>query len=166
MSWRPMTPADLSAVNDIATTVHAAYPEDPAVFQERLALYPDGCRVLTHDGTITGYIVSHPWVLGQPPALNTLLGAIPASADTFYIHDIALLGSGRNRDAARSVMRALIALAEQSGFTNLTLVAVNNSTAFWQKLGFRIVDDRTLEKKLQSYDDMARLMRLDLVVAA
>jgi len=157
-----MTPADLTAVNDIAATVHAAYPEDPAVFQERLALYPDGCRVLSNDGMVTGYIVSHPWIYGQPPALNTKLGMIPADADTFYIHDIALLGSGRNRNAARAVMHALTALASKSGFQNLTLVAVNDSTAFWQKLGFRIVDDRTLDRKLKSYDDKARFMRLDL----
>ncbi|NEW95116.1 GNAT family N-acetyltransferase, partial [Rhodopseudomonas sp. BR0M22] len=44
-TWRGMTPADLPAVDAIAAVVHAAYPEDAAVFAERLALHPDGCLV-------------------------------------------------------------------------------------------------------------------------
>jgi len=41
-----MTEADLPAALAIAEVVHPNYPEDPAVFTERLALYPRGCLVL------------------------------------------------------------------------------------------------------------------------
>ena len=160
--WRPMTDADLAAVAYIAAEVHPGYPEDAAVFEERLGLYPAGCHVHADGSGITGYILSHPWLDRQPPALNTLLGAIPANADTYYIHDIALLGQSRGQDAARAILNQIIALARQSGFTNLSLVAVNNSAPFWRKHGFEIVPDAALDRKLKSYDAQARFMRRDL----
>jgi len=160
--WRPMTRADLTSVARIAAEVHPDYPEDTAVFEERLVLYPAGCHVHADDTAIGGYILSHPWLDKHPPALNTLLGAIPANADTYYIHDIALLGASRGRNAARAILRQLVELARTSGFTNLSLIAVNDSTAFWRKHGFEIVQDAALDEKLKSYDAQARFMRLDL----
>ncbi len=50
--WRAMTPGDLPAVLAIADVVHPDYPEDAAIFAERLALYPAGCRVLERDGAL------------------------------------------------------------------------------------------------------------------
>ena len=58
MIWRPMLPADLSMTETIAEQVHPDYPEDPAVFAERLALFPAGCFML---GAV-GYLIAHPWM--------------------------------------------------------------------------------------------------------
>lgn len=160
--WRPMTRADLAAVGNIAAGVHPGYPEDASVFEERLRLFPAGCHVYANGAAITGYILSHPWIDRQPPALNTILGGIPANADAYYIHDIALLGQSRGRNAARAILRQLVELARHSGLANLSLIAVNDSVAFWQKLGFKIVDDNALKEKLKSYDELARFMRLDV----
>jgi GNAT superfamily N-acetyltransferase len=156
-----MTRADLAAVGGIAAEVHPDYPEDAAIFEERLRLYPAGCHVYADGAAITGYILSHPWLDKQPPALNTLLGAIPVNAGTYYIHDIALLDQSRGKDAARTILRRLIELARASGFTNLSLIAVNDSTAFWRKHDFEIVQDAALDEKLKSYDVQARFMRLN-----
>ncbi|WP_338025322.1 hypothetical protein [Bradyrhizobium yuanmingense] len=61
MPWRAMEPDHLPGVRGIADRVHLNYPEDEAVFSERLELYPEGCFVLerARDG-LTGYIISHP----------------------------------------------------------------------------------------------------------
>ena len=76
--WRAMEAADLAAVERVAAHVHPDYPEDEAVFAERLSLCPEGCLVLARPlGDPCGYVVAHPWRLGQPPALNSLLGALP-----------------------------------------------------------------------------------------
>ncbi len=160
--WRRMTRADLAAVGRIAAEVHPDYPEDAAVFEERLDLYPAGCHVHADGAAISGYILSHPWIDRQPPALNTRLGAIPAHADTYYIHDIALLGQSRGRDAARAILHQLSELARASGFTNLSLIAVNDSTAFWRRQGFEIVQDAATDDKLKSYDAQARYMTLEI----
>ena len=95
MIWRPTTRGDLSAICAIADSVHPDFPEDAAIFAERLALHPAGCHVL-HDGAaIHGYVVGHPWRRAQLPKLNTLLHALPANCDSFYLHDLALLPTAR-----------------------------------------------------------------------
>jgi len=40
MKWRPMLAADLPHVKALADAVHTAYPEDAAIFAERLRLIP------------------------------------------------------------------------------------------------------------------------------
>jgi ribosomal protein S18 acetylase RimI-like enzyme len=156
--WRPMTPADLSTVDDIAEAVHPLHPENTTVFAERLRLYPEGCHVLESSRVIAGYVISHPWS-GDPPALDTLVNALPAAPATYYIHDLALLPSARGNDAGATIIGRLIDHARQAGFATVSLVAVNGSEPFWHKLGFIRAADESLHKKLRSYGGDAALMR-------
>jgi ribosomal protein S18 acetylase RimI-like enzyme len=163
--WRRMAPADLAAVMRIAAAVHPDYPEDEVVFAERLRLAPEGCHVLAGGGgDLLGYLVSHPWPAGVVPALNSLLGAIPPGTRNWYIHDLALLPSGRGGGAAGRIVSEVAHHALRAGYASLALVAVNDSTGFWQRQGFNPVDDPALARKLASYDDAARYMRRDLQV--
>jgi len=162
MRWRPMTPSDLAAVSAIAARVHPDYPEDDAVFAERLALYPAGCFVLAHGIDALGYLISHPWHLGRPPTLNALLGALPAPATTYYVHDLALLPDARGSGAAAAIVGTLVHHAAAQQHQNISLVAVNNSVQFWQRQGFRIRDDDALTEKLASYDAQARYLLREL----
>ncbi|MDP3546126.1 MAG: GNAT family N-acetyltransferase [Phreatobacter sp.] len=167
-AWRAMTAADLAAVSRIAAAVHPDFPEDDAVFAERRELCPNGCRVLVHgngghsDGDrgdgLAGYVLSHPWLSGSCPPLNAHLGALPVAADTFYIHDLALLPSARGSGAAGAIVDQLRATARDAGFAHLSLVAVNNSGGFWRRQGFEAVDGPGLAAKLLSYGEDARLM--------
>jgi ribosomal protein S18 acetylase RimI-like enzyme len=156
--WRPMNEADLPALVAAADIVHPNYPEDQAVFAERLRLYPAGCLVLERDGKPIGYILSHPWHYARPPALNSLLGALPETPGTYYIHDIALLPEARGTGSVTPLVERLIANARAGGFPDISLVAVNNSVGMWARYGFEAVIDPALERKLRSYDDDARFM--------
>jgi ribosomal protein S18 acetylase RimI-like enzyme len=158
LRWRPMTPSDLAAVSAIAARVHPDYPEDDAVFAERLGLYPAGCFVLATNVDAQGYLISHPWHLGRPPELNTLLGALPSPATSYYVHDLALLPHARGGGAAAAILAMLIHHARACDHRNISLVAVNNSVQFWQRQGFRTHDDAALTEKLTSYDAQARYM--------
>lgn len=158
--WRLMTAADLPAVEAIAAQVHSGYPEEAAIFAERLRLYPAGCRILTtaDSSAILAYLISHPWYLLQPPSLDTLLEALPIAPTTYYIHDIALLPQTRGTGAAQAVVQMLAEHALASGLANMSLVAVNDSTGFWARNGFKVHTDPALAAKLSSYDSAARLM--------
>jgi GNAT superfamily N-acetyltransferase len=156
-----MTAAELPAVGTIAAQVHAAYPEDDAVFAERLALHGGGCFVLGGDDGVAGYLISHPWRLAQPPALNTLLGRLPAPASTYYLHDLALLPQARRGGAASAILAALMRHAAQFS-DNISLVAIGGTVQFWQRQGFAIVADPALDAKLRSYDAGACYMRRQL----
>lgn len=153
-----MVAADLPAIAAVADRVHPDYPEDDAVFAERLRLYPAGCLVLATAQGLVAYAVSHPWHHLQPPALNSLLGALPAEPSTYYIHDVALLPEARGSGAGSALVARWVAQARAAGVETLSLVAVNGSHAFWRRHGFVAVDAPELRSKLSSYDDAARLM--------
>ncbi len=156
--WRAATPADLPAIAAMADQVHPSFPEDPAIFAERMRLYPDGMRLLEQEGHACGYLVSHPWHAGAVPALNALLHRLPPDADTFYLHDLALLPAARGSGAARAIVEQMAEHSRGRGLASMSLVAVNGSVPFWQRLGFRIEDCPALAEKLASYEDAARLM--------
>ena len=158
LHWRALTPTDLPAVDAIAAIVHPSFPEDTEVLAERVRLYPDGARLLEIDGVPSGYILAHPWRFKSLPVLNSLLGAIPADADTFYLHDLALLSAARGTGAAAMIVGEMLRHARLKQFATMSLVAVNGSQAFWHKHGFRPVDAPELADKLASYDAAARFM--------
>lgn len=158
IAWRTMTAFDLAAVNDIANQVHPGFFEAPEVLAERQALYPNGCYLLEIGERPAGYVLSHPWRKGSLPALNTLLGELPAGADTYYLHDLALLPVTRRIGAASFIVEALAKHAAAQGFPTMHLVAVNGSRGFWEKHGFVVDDVPALAEKLRSYEDAAVYM--------
>jgi len=131
--WRPMAPGDLEAVERLGNAIHQDHPERPEVFAERLALCPEGCFAL---GALDGYIISHPWMLGSPPPLDTLLGALPGRPDSWYIHDLALHPRARGTGAAPAIVARLAALAAARGLPTMSLIAVGRSPNFWARQGF------------------------------
>ena len=149
-AWRPMTPADLPAVARIGGFVHTDFPERPAVFAERLVLFPDGCLM-----TEGGYAIAHPTRLGAPPALDALLGALPSDADTLHVHDIALLPAMQGRGLGGAALRALIAVAGRRNVTWASLVAVHGTPPYWARFGFRTAP---ASAALASYGAEARYM--------
>jgi ribosomal protein S18 acetylase RimI-like enzyme len=158
LTFRLMTERDLTLVVRIADQVHPLHPESDALFAERLRLYPAGCFVLANGPEVAGYVISHPWRLKEPPALDTRLGALPEAPSTYYLHDMALLPGARGSGHASFVLELLIRHAQAGGHTNITLVAVNQSAPFWERHGFRVENDERLKRKLQSYGTDARFM--------
>ncbi|MDF0544460.1 GNAT family N-acetyltransferase [Sphingobium sp. H39-3-25] len=158
-SWRAMHPADIPAVTAISDAVHGAFAETALVYAERLALYPSGCISLEQDGQVTGFLVSHPWLRDQPPALNAPLGPIPEDADTYYLHDIALLPRTRGTGAGTAALAHAMALARAGGFQDVTLIAVNGADSFWSARGFHHVASGDGEGEPISYGPGTFLMR-------
>lgn len=156
--WRLMQEADLAEVHDISCIVHPDFPEDPAIFADRLAVFADGALVLQGDAQLLGYSFSHPWPQFSAPALNSLLVALPEGADSYYLHDVALLPQARALGAARALVTLLEETARAHGFDSLSLVAVNGSQPYWERQGFDVQDVPELREKLLSYSDDARFM--------
>lgn len=134
--WRPMAAADLDQVDRIANIVHVNYPEDPAVFADRLALFGPGCLMAEEDGAPLGYCIAHPGTIGDPPPLDTVLGGLPAGADCLYIHDVALLPAARGRHLGVALALLMEDVARAHGFDRIALTAVNRSDGFWGTLGY------------------------------
>ena len=164
LAWRPMNGSDLDGVMAVAEVVHPDYPERPAVFAERLELFPPGCHVLADGGDVFGYIVSHPWRAGEPVPLDSLLEALPAVEGTRYLHDIALLPEARGaghagRGVARVVRDAYLAAAP-----SLSLVAIPGTQPFWEGQGFAVRSEALAPGALGAYGGGAVWMVRDLAL--
>ena len=157
-SWRRMATADLVGVECIGDLVHPTYPEDATVIAERLQLYAAGCLVLECGSVIQGYAVSHPWLFGRPPPLNTQLQDLPARPGTFYIHDVALVPEFRRSHLGTTVVRLLAQQAKLDGLDNMSLVAVGRSFNFWRKNGFQAIERDDIRAALSSYGEEATFM--------
>lgn len=155
-NWREMRPDDVDAVAALSGVVHPGLPERREVFASRLALFPDGCRVLADGTGVQGYAVSHPAVLFAPPALDTVLDALPADADSYYVHDVAV--APVFRDAGHARIGVYHALDLGASFRDTALVAVYGTSPFWERFGFV---DRTGEiapERLAAYGADARYL--------
>lgn len=155
-AWRPMTAADLTAVERIGETVHPQYPEDPGVLADRQRLYPEGCFVLMRGQGSHGYAFAHPWRLGQPPKLNTRLDRLPDDADTFYLHDVALLPAARGLGFGDAIVDLLLPQARR--FASWSLIAVGRSAPFWHRHGFMPARYGAIRETLLSYGPEAQLL--------
>ena len=158
MNWRTMSALDIDAVEAIAEVVHKDFYEAPDVLAEKRSLYPNGAQFLEIEERPVGYVLSHPFKLNTIPALDTLLGALPADADTYYIHDLALLPVARRMGAAHFIVGVLAKHALARGFRTMSLVAVNGSEGFWARQGFVAQDIPELTGKLLGYAADARYM--------
>ena len=134
--WRPMTADDIPAVLDIETLVHVEYHEGEQMFANRFSLFPEGCFVCKIGEDIVGYMLSHPWQLGSPVALNMMLETIPPSADCLYIHDFVLLPAARGSGAAQMALDLADGLAVKLGLNGLAIVAIPDAVGFWEHVGF------------------------------
>ena len=134
--WRAMRADDLDAVTASADAVHGVFTEPKAVYAERLALYPDGCRVFERDGAVVGLLVTHPWHRGAVPKLGAPLGALPPAPDVYYFHDIALLPAARGAGAGAEATAFVRQQAVRAGCREVALVAVSGADSYWCAQGF------------------------------
>lgn len=138
-AWRPMRAVDLPVVVTISDAVHGDFTEPLATFADRLAHYPAGCAIFERDGAPLGYLISHPWPRdAAPPKLGGLLGAIP-SADSYYLHDIALLPAARGSGAGATATAFAMRQANIEGCRDIRLVAIQGADSYWHAQGFDYV---------------------------
>jgi ribosomal protein S18 acetylase RimI-like enzyme len=132
--WRQMHSDDILSVYDLSRKIHLDFPEDIAVFENRLSLAPSGCFCLHLCGCIIGYVLSHPYPQDECPDLNTVIKEIPS--DSWYIHDVAILPEFRGRGAATFMVSILKRIAIDAGFNQMTLTSVGGADTFWTRQGF------------------------------
>jgi GNAT superfamily N-acetyltransferase len=156
--WRNATALDLVDIHRIGSAIHVELPESPEVFEEKLRLFPEGCFVLTEQTNVVGYSFCHPWRLRSIPPLNQLLIRLPTPPDAMLIHDVAVLPQARGRGSTAVLVGWIETLAKRLDISDLALVSVYNTRAFWARFGFEEVADGKLADKLASYGASARYM--------
>ncbi len=162
--------ADVPAVMALQAECYGpAYLESAAAFEAKLrATRGLHCSYLAVDGDRTlGYVVSLPIGREGLPALDATEVERAVAPDSLYLHDLAVSPAGRAQRLGHKLVQQVVQRAQDMGLRQISLVAVQGSADYWQRLGFR--DDHAssaaLAHQLASFGPDARLMRRDLVPA-
>lgn len=159
---RPMRADDVDAVlalQAIAYADAAFAPEGAAVYLNRMRLAPDLCLVAqSAAGDLLGYLVSHPWHDGKPPALDTELAALPVPATRWYLHDCAVEVSTRGSGVAAALYETAHDAAACRGLRCGALVAVGDAAGYWAQRGYRPALGAVPARALASYGEGACYM--------
>lgn len=162
-AWRAMCKADIDGVVDVARVAFPDHFEDRACFEERLALFPQGCFALASGDGVKGYLIAYPWPLGSIPPLDSLLSGLPEGRETFYLHDLALHPDVRGLGHVRTILARLLRALADAGGRQVALVSVNDSVSFWKGMGFEpVVGDEAVAHKLASYGAGSTYMVQDI----
>ena len=157
-----MHAADLPAILAVQAQAYASaafHPERAEIYVNRMALAPEFCKVAADaDGALLGYLVSHPWDEGIPPALDTVLDRLPAPATYWYLHDCAVHQRAHGRGVAGKLLAAGQAAARESGLAGGALVAVGDAAGYWRRHGYRRRELPGLAERLAHYGAGAAYM--------
>jgi GNAT superfamily N-acetyltransferase len=135
---RALASSDIAALHDLEIQAYEpALHVSDAAFLRLLELYPAGAVGWFDEDGLGGYAFGVPLTSGTILDLRTPLAAVPAEADVFYVHDVAVASRCRGRGIGRLLATRLLDLARSEGFTRAELVSVQGSAGFWEKFGFR-----------------------------
>ncbi|WP_028354846.1 GNAT family N-acetyltransferase [Bordetella petrii] len=157
---RPMRPEDVEPVLRIQSSVYpAALLEGATLFQNRLRISPGTCLVAESGAGLLGYLIAYPWRADRPPALDTPLDTLPEDADSWFVHDCAVLPAAQGLGVAQALLHGGLAVAHTRGLRHTSLVALRSAVGYWERLGYRAVAaDAALRGKLAQYGQGARYM--------
>ena len=145
----------------------AAFLESAEVFARRLASPANCSLVVEMDGQVGAYLAACHAVQGRVTPLQGDFEpfAAPGSADTLYLHDLAVLPQLAGRGLAQALLARLQALAQACGLQRSALVSVQGSQPFWLRQGYAVqaLEQPAQRMRLASYGPGAVYMvrRLD-----
>lgn len=132
-------------------------PEDIHVLKSKWQASPKTCAVYVEGGKVLAYLLAHPWQNKLPPKLNEV--CVITESTNLYLHDLALSSEAMGKGIAKKLVTNLINIARTEGFNKIFLVAIQQSSLFWERFGFLTETEAVISK---SYGDNAKLMVLDL----
>jgi predicted N-acetyltransferase YhbS len=140
---------------------HASFPpsaiENMEALRSIVDVAPEFCAVAAGENGVVGYLLSHPWIADDLPALNEPLRDCPDVADTLFIHDMAVLPSVRRDGLASRMVQGAMDRALQTGLRRAALISVQGTTEFWARFGFVERPDLTerFRERVSSFTEIA-----------
>jgi N-acetylglutamate synthase-like GNAT family acetyltransferase len=153
---RPATANDSCAYLRIGTDGYPPeFHESSSAFLAKLRAFPAGCKIVDVAAESVAFLISHPWTYENPPKLNWEAFTLPSSPDVFFIHSVTVMRAYQKHGIGSALAKAAIALGQSQGFSRLTLISVQRSTSFWEKLGFKRVETlpQSVRQALIGYGD-------------
>ena len=127
----------LPEIMDIQLVVYNdALQETAEIIAQRLAQVPDLALVAEDAQGICGYLFSY---RSQRGAITPLDGEFvePEHSDCLYLHDLAVAPRALKRGIGPSLVKHKLGIARKPGLQHCSLVSVQDSASFWQRMGFK-----------------------------
>ncbi len=139
--------------------------EDLDVLKEKADIIGHSCSLIQNDlsSAVLGYILAHPYPKDRIPPLNSKIEPpLIGNENNVFLHDMALDPTFAGKGFGKKVVELLIAEVKSSGTKSMTLIAVQSSSSFWNKVaGFEIVN-RVDTVSLSKYGEGAKMMQKQL----
>ena len=139
--------------------------EDLQALKEKARISGHFCSLLrdTAASETIGYVLAHPYTKHQIPPLNSSDLLLPSpQEDNVFLHDMALAPACAGKGVGKDAVNLLITKVRASGYKSMSLVAVQSSSEFWNKVaGFECIPAPD-PKALQKYGAGAKTMHLKL----
>lgn len=162
LTVRTATLNDLSSISVIQASCYSPeFLENEAAFASKLQQAAHTCWLACVDQQVVAYLISLPVSPDTFPQLNATEFYLAPDATMLYLHDLAIHPDYRASGAGRQLIQRVQIQARQLGFTTLSLIAVQDSSIYWQKHGFEIIDPAilNLQHKVASFGQSACLMQ-------
>lgn len=158
---RLMHAEDLPEIMDIQLEIYSdELQESPETVAQRLAQVPDLAIVAEDQHGICGYLFSY---RSQRGAITPLDGAFvePTHSDCLYLHDLGVAPRAGRRGIGPSLVKHKLQIARQAGLQHCSLVSVQDSAPFWQRMGFQkqSVINKQQARALNTYGDSVYMQR-------
>ena len=160
-SIRPATVNDADGYVCIESDAYPpGFQESSEAFLAKLRVFPSGCKIVDVAGESVAFLISHPWTYENPPKLNLEAFGLPLWPDVFFIHSVTVKKAYQKRGIGSALAKEAIALGRSHGFSSFTLISVQHSTSFWQKLSFKQVESfpQSVCQVLDGYGSSATFM--------
>jgi len=128
---------DLDAVLWVQAACYPPAMQEPrAVVLARLRAAGGMTLVAIHGGAVCAYVFAYRSAAGAVTPLDAMFD-IKENGDTLYIHDLSVAPGAAGLGIARQLVDRLRSLATGAGLRQCALVSVQDSQAFWERLGFK-----------------------------
>lgn len=114
--------------------------ESAAVIALRLAAAPATNWVAELAGEVVAYLAAYPSLLGKVTPLGGCF-EVPVTPDCLYLHDLAVSSRARGSGVGSALVRHARAVAVSTGLPHSALVSVQDSRQYWERQGYRVMDD-------------------------
>ncbi|WP_432452403.1 MULTISPECIES: GNAT family N-acetyltransferase [unclassified Agarivorans] len=159
MSIKPINEATWSEILKLQAEAYALVdPESLEVLKSKWLCSPECCFVYEKAGNVIGYLLAHSWNKDTPPKLFQAL-PVGSEGTILFLHDLAISSTAAGHGLGKKMVGNLLNIAKNSGFQQIRLVAVQDSSEFWKKQGFSSLGSQAVDP---SYGVGAQLMLHEL----
>lgn len=162
---RLMQKSDIKEILRVQSECYlSAKLESEAILKARLRVSPDSAWVAVDREGVCAYLVAYRSHWGKVTPLDKVF-QVPQIPNCLYLHDLAVGCRAIRQGLGERLVSCATELALDEGLAFSSLVSVQGSRKFWERMGYCVVEDLSTEatRDLATYGSAALYMSRTLL---